>query len=54
MPPHRQRAYADGWAHTDFPIADALHRGVVSLPLNPALTDDEQTQCIQLVNTYTE
>lgn len=54
VPPHRQRAYAGVWPDADFPIADALHREVVSLPINPTLTDDEQTRCIETINAYTE
>jgi dTDP-4-amino-4,6-dideoxygalactose transaminase len=52
VPPHRQVAYRGVWPETAFPIADILHREVLSLPLNPALTDEEQTHCIAAVNSY--
>jgi dTDP-4-amino-4,6-dideoxygalactose transaminase len=52
VPPHRQRAYETELTDIHFPIADYLHQTVVSLPLNPALTDDELTHCIQTINKF--
>ena len=52
LPPHRQPAYAGQWPSDAFPIADQLHREVVSLPLNPTLTDDEATRVIAAVNLF--
>lgn len=52
IPPHQQRAYADNWAGAEWPIAEAMHREVVSLPLNPTLTDDEVTYCVKTINAY--
>lgn len=49
IPPHRQRAYS-AFAHLSFPIAEQLHREVVSLPLNPALTDDDVDYIIETIN----
>jgi dTDP-4-amino-4,6-dideoxygalactose transaminase len=46
IPPHRQKAYSQ-FAHLSLPIAEQLHREVVSLPLNPVLTDDEVTHIIR-------
>ena len=53
IPPHRQRAYSD-YAHLSFPIAEQLHREVLSLPLNPALTDDEVEYIIETINRTIE
>lgn len=50
VPPHRQTAYAGQWPAEAFPIADQLHREVVSLPLNPALTDEDVGRVIAVVN----
>ena len=49
IPPHRQKAYRQ-LAHLSLPIAEQLHREVVSLPLNPVLTDAEVEQIIQTIN----
>ncbi|WP_019990773.1 DegT/DnrJ/EryC1/StrS family aminotransferase [Rudanella lutea] len=49
IPPHRQQAYAE-LAHLSLPIADQLHREVVSLPLNPTLTDEEMQQVVRVIN----
>jgi dTDP-4-amino-4,6-dideoxygalactose transaminase len=48
IPPHRQEAYrtldlaADG-----FPIASAMAGQVLSLPIGPHLTDDQQDRVIE-------
>lgn len=52
VPPHQQVAYAGRWPTDAFPIADQLHRDVVSLPLNPTLTDDEVSEVIAAVNGF--
>ena len=51
VPPHHQRAYAH-MAHLSFPIAEQLHREVLSLPLNPSLTDTEVAYIIDTVNKF--
>ncbi len=41
IPPHLQGAYADlGYSEGDFPIAERIHREVLSLPMGPHLTND--------------
>ncbi|WP_375448181.1 DegT/DnrJ/EryC1/StrS family aminotransferase [uncultured Fibrella sp.] len=52
VPPHRQVAYAGQWPADAFPIADLLHQQVVSLPLNPAMTDDDVSRVIAVVNGF--
>ena len=49
IPPHHQRAYAQ-FAHLSLPISEQLHREVVSLPLNPMLTDGEVRFIVEAVN----
>ncbi len=46
IPPYRQRAYAALNLGRDFPITDALHREVLSLPIGPHLTDDDRERVI--------
>lgn len=39
IPPHRQRAYAAlGYAEGRFPLSEAMHREVLSLPMGPTMT----------------
>lgn len=51
IPPHRQRAYAD-LNTLSFPIAEQLHREVLSLPLNPAVTMAEVDQICRIINSF--
>jgi dTDP-4-amino-4,6-dideoxygalactose transaminase len=52
-PPHQQQAYADLLSHSSLPITEQLHREVVSLPLNPTLTDAEADHIISCINEWT-
>ncbi len=51
IPPHQQQAYTS-FAHLSLPISEQLHREVISLPLNPTLTDEEVTYIIEMINQY--
>ncbi|WP_296943250.1 DegT/DnrJ/EryC1/StrS aminotransferase family protein [uncultured Massilia sp.] len=43
--PHLQQAYADlGFKEGDFPIAEAIHREVLSLPIGPTMTPEQAQQ----------
>lgn len=53
IPPHHQQAYAT-FAHLSLPIAEQLHRDVLSLPLNPTLTDEDVTYIIDTINLKRE
>ena len=50
IPPHKQAAYARELGHLNFPLTEAIHREVVSLPLSPVLTDAQVAHVIQVVN----
>jgi dTDP-4-amino-4,6-dideoxygalactose transaminase len=42
VPPHLQPAYAEmGWQKGAFPVSEAIHQEVVSLPLWPGMTEDD-------------
>ena len=42
VPPHRQPAYAElGLAQGAFPISEAIHREVLSLPLWPGMSESQ-------------
>ena len=50
VPPHRQPAYVElGYDEGDFPIAEAIHREVLSLPLWPGMTEAQVDALIAAV-----
>lgn len=50
IPPHLQNAYSDlGYAEGDLPIAESMAREVLSLPISPHLSHEEQDQVIAAV-----
>ncbi len=50
IPPHRQQAYAElGFAPNAFPIANRIHDEVLSLPIGPHLSDNDQDRVIAAV-----
>ena len=50
VPPHLQPAYAElGYRAGDFPIAEAMHKQVLSLPLWPGMSESQIDQLIQAV-----
>jgi dTDP-4-amino-4,6-dideoxygalactose transaminase len=47
IPPHLQEAYVDaGWENGSFPIAEKMASTVLSLPIGPHLSDEQQTVII--------
>lgn len=53
VPPHRQPAYLGlGYAPGAFPIAERIHREVLSLPMGPTMLDDEVDAVIAAVNSF--
>ena len=51
IPPHQQKAYQD-WNHLSYPITEQIHQEVLSLPISPVITKDEQNQIIAIINAY--
>jgi dTDP-4-amino-4,6-dideoxygalactose transaminase len=51
VPPHHQRALAS-FRELPLPVAEELHREVLSLPLHPALTDAEVAQVVDALNAF--
>lgn len=49
--PHHQQAYKK-WANQSYPITEAIHNEVLSLPISPIMTDDEVKHVIQKINEY--
>jgi dTDP-4-amino-4,6-dideoxygalactose transaminase len=48
--PHHQQAYAKELGHLNLPLTEAIHREVVSLPVSPAMTDEQAAYIIQVLN----
>ena len=50
IPPHMQPAYAElGFKEGDFPIAERIHREVLSLPMGPTLSETEALAVVTAV-----
>jgi len=49
--PHRQKALSK-YSQLNLPISEDIHDSVVSLPLNPVMTNDEVLEVIRVVNKY--
>lgn len=51
IPPHKQNAYAE-WNHMEFPVTEAIHREVLSLPISPVMTATEVSLVIEACNEF--
>lgn len=50
VPLHRQPVYADlGFTATDLPEAELAYQGLISMPMHPGLTDDDQSRVIEVL-----
>ncbi|MTV39973.1 DegT/DnrJ/EryC1/StrS family aminotransferase [Duganella radicis] len=53
VPPHLQPAYADlGYKQGDFPLAEAIHREVLSLPMGPTMSDADALEVVAAVRKF--
>lgn len=51
IPPHQQSAY-QGWNQQSYPLTEAIHKEVLSLPISPLMTDEEVTAVIHACNMF--
>ncbi len=51
IPPHKQLAYKE-YNHLSFPLTEAIHEEVLSLPISPVLTDAEVELVINVLNNF--
>lgn len=51
IPPHKQQAYCE-WNGRSYPVAEEIHRTVLSLPMDPSMTDDEVQAVVDACNCY--
>jgi len=49
--PHQQEAYTE-YNHLDLPVAERIHREIVSMPIREDLTTDEIQTIIEKINAY--
>ena len=49
--PHQQKAYGE-WNSLRYPISERIHAEVLSLPLNPTMTDKDIRRVIDAVNSF--
>ena len=52
IPPHKQQCYSD-WHALCYPITEQIHAQELSIPCHQAMTDDEVTKTIELINCFT-
>lgn len=51
LPVHKQKAYA-AINHLSLPVTESIHQQVISLPLNPVLTNEEISYIVSAVNQF--
>ena len=51
IPPHKQRCYKD-WSTLDLPVTEQIHAQELSIPCHQALTDDDVSTIIRLLNQF--
>lgn len=51
MPPHKQEAYIE-WKDLSYPISEAIHREVISLPISHIITQEQIARVIDVVNNF--
>ncbi len=51
IPPHKQQAYPE-WNHKSFPVSEKIHEEIISLPLNPGMSDDQVEYVCKAVNSF--
>ena len=51
IPPHKQKCYKE-WSTLSFPITEQIHAQELSIPCNQAMTDEDVTRIISLLNAF--
>lgn len=51
IPPHQQRAYQE-WNQRSYPLTEAIHREVLSLPISSVMTDEDVSAVIHACNAF--
>jgi dTDP-4-amino-4,6-dideoxygalactose transaminase len=53
IPPHQQQAFSE-WGLKSYPLTEAIHREVLSLPIGPMLTYEDTMRVVLAVNNWKE
>lgn len=53
IPPHKQEAYKE-YNNLSFPLTEAIHEEVLSLPISPVMEKHEVDKVIEVMNAYAE
>ena len=51
IPPHKQKAFKE-WNDLSFQITEDIHKEVLSIPLYPGLSEQDQNQIIKVLNLF--
>jgi dTDP-4-amino-4,6-dideoxygalactose transaminase len=51
IPPHQQQAYQK-WNGRSYPLTEAMHQEVLSMPMGPTLSEDAALQVAAAVNGF--
>ena len=51
IPPHQQSAYKE-WSNRSYPITEAIHQEIVSLPISPVLHSEDATTILKVINDW--
>ena len=51
IPPHKQKCY-EAWKGLSFPITERIHNNELSLPMGPAITEEQVRYVIDAINEW--
>lgn len=52
VPPHKQKAYSK-WNDKELPVTEKIHKTVLSIPLDPTMSDTDVVTVINAINSFT-
>lgn len=52
IPPHKQECYQKELGGLSLPITEKIHATELSLPMSPAMTDEEAAKVVEIINLY--
>jgi dTDP-4-amino-4,6-dideoxygalactose transaminase len=53
IPPHHQKAY-QSWSNQSYPLTEAIHQEVISLPISPMMSEEDVQTVITAVNGFNQ
>lgn len=51
IPPHKQQAYSE-WNQLSLPVTERIHHQILSLPMDPTMSDEDVAKVIDVVNGF--